>query len=223
MIEDKQIFYFNNEKSVITDPIMLEFGFLNNLIDWANENLYEWSNKTRKEKGISCAVIEILQCKGEYLEQYFNNALVLSIYAILENGLKRLSEFYESKIETNIKIKHFRYCYDDETKRPASSLEKHATYLEKIGICSARNNSYKILSKWTLVRNCIIHAGYEITNKEKVEIIKEVVKIDYLLEIVSSYSFTIDSYKLKEFVNTVEEYFISIFTYEIPNLKLKKN
>lgn len=220
--EDRRMFCFNNEKEFITEPIKLEFGFLDNIIKWAKEDLYKWADKNMEESKTSCSVIEFLQYRGDYLEQYLNQSLVLNIYAILENGLKRLSEFYENKIDSNIKISDFQIAYRyDGSKRNVSSLEKYASYLKKIGVRTAKDKNYKILLKWNLVRNCIVHAGYEIKDEKKVKILKEIVKIDEVAKEVSSYSVIIDFGSLEKFIKTVQKYLTTVFDYKISSLKLK--
>lgn len=49
-----------------------------------------------------------------------------------------------------------------------------------------------------------MHAGEEIKDKSIVEEIKEIVKVDDILEEVSAYSCIIDNNTLKEFINLVE-------------------
>lgn len=217
---DKSKFYFNNQKKSITDPIMYSFAGFYNLIDWAKEELYEWSNKNMKEKRLTCGINEIISYKGDYLELCFNSSLALHIYAILEDGLKRISDFYQSEIQSDVKINHFKFDVNDPSKSN-SNLKKYASYLEALGIHNAIDNNYKMLEKWTLVRNFITHSGEEIRDKNKVEAIKDIVKIDYTFDDVSSYSFAIDFQAVELFASTVEEYLSSIFNYEIPNLMLK--
>ncbi|KOA19333.1 hypothetical protein CLHOM_24390 [Clostridium homopropionicum DSM 5847] len=221
MNEDKQMYYFNNEKRFIADPIMYGFKAFYNLIDWAREDLYEWSNKTIKERRGSFSVGDILSYRGEVLEQCFNSAIVLNVYAILEDGLKRISEFYESNIQSNVEIEHFKFDLFEPNKLN-SNIKKYASYLKAIGISIAKNENYQVLAKWTIIRNSIIHNGDEIIDEKRVKVIKDIVKIDYTLEEVSSYSFAIEFEALELFITTVEEYLISIFNYEIPSLKFEK-
>lgn len=238
MNEERKMKLFNDEKMFVTNSIMSQFGYIKNLIDWASEDLYRWADKTRRNKESSCGISEYFQCTGEYLEQSFNNALVLSVYAILEDGLKRISEFYELNIKTNVEIQDFNFYnrnlneYSRYNKihrnnkeykfKKVSSLKKYAVYLERIGVGCTMSEIYNTLENWTLVRNSIIHAGSEIKELWQVEKIKKVVMIDDMLEEISSYSFIIDNGTLKEFIGIVEQYLSSIFNYKIVNIGLQE-